>query len=406
LEVAVKEGDEVTAGQPLGTLEGATMLVSPVAGVVEKLTLGADARGTADVPMIVLKPGDAPAAAVFEPLDPESAPVADLWERMDAAGIITNASWPARLSDVIGPGQDGKPATLVVTASDSEPELVSAVQALLDRPADTCKAAAMLGRMAGAGKTILAVPQAATGEAGKACGASGVEVLPLSDRYPETLLPMIARRVGGFARFVHVETALAALDAVVLGRVQDTKLITAVGPELKAVANYRVAIGAPMSQVLEKAGFEVGEGDKVLSGSYLRGVAQAEIEAPVDAGVSGVTLFPAAKQVMWTNEPCVGCGACVNMCPAHLQPHMLGRFSEYSLFERTEEFGLHHCIGCGLCGVVCPAHRPLLQWIRLARGEVRRLAEEARVRELEQQAAADAPATVDESGDAPAQTDA
>jgi ferredoxin len=131
------------------------------------------------------------------------------------------------------------------------------------------------------------------------------------------------------------------------------------------------------------AGLKPAEGDKVIAGGPMRGVTQYALDAGIDAGIDAVTLVPAAEVLPWSEEPCVSCGACVAVCPVRLQVGLLGRYAEFSLFERAEDLAVENCIECGLCAAVCTARRPLVQWLRLAKAEVLRRRLEAGVRETE-----------------------
>lgn len=58
-------------------------------------------------------------------------------------------------------------------------------------------------------------------------------------------------------------------------------------------------------------------------------------------------------QILQNKENCVGCGACMNICPKHcvrMEPDREG-----FLYPETDE---EACIECGLCKTVCPALKP------------------------------------------------
>ena len=107
----------------------------------------------------------------------------------------------------------------------------------------------------------------------------------------------------------------------------------------------------------------------------MRGVAQFSLDGAVDAGVDALMLIPQEKVVPWSDEPCINCGSCLEICPVALQVHLICRYSEFALFERTEEFEIKQCIECGLCAAACIARRPLLQFIRLAKHQLRKESE-------------------------------
>jgi electron transport complex protein RnfC len=62
--------------------------------------------------------------------------------------------------------------------------------------------------------------------------------------------------------------------------------------------------------------------------------------------------------------PCIRCGDCATVCPAHLMPQELYRETKQDRFSALENLGLFDCIECGCCDVVCPSHIPLTESFR------------------------------------------
>ena len=66
--------------------------------------------------------------------------------------------------------------------------------------------------------------------------------------------------------------------------------------------------------------------------------------------------------------PCIRCAYCVDACPIHLNPSMLGLLAKSSEYERmVEEYNLMDCFECGSCAYVCPSHIPLVQRFRMSK---------------------------------------
>jgi len=388
----VKEGDEVSPGQLLGEDGTGPVAVCPVKGKVAGVVSAPDLRGARVGKAVLIEPSDESYSA-FSGLDPEKESPEKLWERIRETGLVTDAMRPRPLAEVIGQEAGVPVSILVVSAADREPEHCSSLQAFRERSEDVSIAASMLGRMAGASKTLLALPGPVAKDAAKVLKQKKVSVLSMPPFYPESLEPMLALRAGGGegARVVSAETALAALDAVKKGLVQDRKVVTFIGPAGRAKANYRAPLGMRLTDFFAYLGLKPGDADKVLVGGPMRGFAQYSLDASIDAGVDALTLIPSESIINWSGEPCVNSGGCVAVCPVRLQPQLLARYAEFGLFDRTEELGVMYCIECGLCAAVCVGRRPLLQWIRLARKEVlksraaRTVAETAACEEPEEQ---------------------
>jgi electron transport complex protein RnfC len=309
----------------------------------------------------MIEPASDSSPRAFEPIDPEKASRDEILARLREAGIRAGALQLTPLADAL------EHPTVVVLATDQEPGVAVAAQALADRAGDVVRACDLLGRAAGARRLLLAVPD---GTAASVAG-TGTRVLPLPPNYPESLAPLVARRAGdGAAAVVPLETALAALDAVAEGRVQASKLVTLVWTGHAPAENLRVALGTRLADVVAACDLEVRERDKLVAGGPMRGFAQYSLDATVDEGVDAIVLTRAEDVIPYTDNPCINCGACIDVCPARLQVQLIGRYSEFGKFDPVRDLGIDACVECGLCATVCTGRRPLMQLIRLAKHQI------------------------------------
>jgi electron transport complex protein RnfC len=370
--VSVKAGDSIEPGGLLASHTEGALVRSPVRGSVSSVTTEPEIRGGQQGTAVLVQPAADSPEATLPKLDPEHASVKDLVGRLREAGVVSNSLFPVSLAEDLCLVEGNRIDQLIVLAADREPGVCASLQLFRDRVSDLEAAVKLLGRVSNASRIVLAVLEDLAEEATGACSPGSMEILPLPAEYPETLEPMVALRAGakGVTRFVTLETALAALDAVRDGVVQRTKVVTVIGFEGKPVANYRVPIGTRIQDVLEAVGIEPGERDKVLAGGPMRGFAQVSTSGAIDAGVDAITVVAAKDVVPWSDEPCINCGHCIDICPAHLQVQLIGRYAEFELFDRTPALDIDQCIECGLCASVCTGRRPLLQLIRLAKREV------------------------------------
>jgi electron transport complex protein RnfC len=53
-----------------------------------------------------------------------------------------------------------------------------------------------------------------------------------------------------------------------------------------------------------------------------------------------------------------------------LEPFLLNKLAKNDMFEELEDNAIQDCIECGCCSFSCPANIPLLDNIRIAKGEV------------------------------------
>lgn len=369
LKLVVEKDDVVSAGDVLAKDGEEHLLPSPVAGTIAGITEQPDIRGNRKGGAVLLRPSPDADAVAFEKLDPEKADVELLRKRLHQAGILSTTRIPRPLLGQLCPGGESRVETLVVLAADRDPGVTATLQLLRERLADAPAAARLLGRIAGAGKVVLAVLES---EASALAAGAGLELLPLPPEYPQTLVGMVTRRLGGGpgTLVIPLDSALAALDAVRDGVVQREKWLTLIGPDQEPIANYRVQLGTPIGDILRHAGLEPGDRDKVVAGGPMRGYAIHSLAGAVDAGVDAVTVIPSSSFPRWTTDPCVNCGRCIDRCPVDLQVQLIARYAEFGFFDRTQEYDIDQCFECGLCASVCTAGRPLLQYIRLAKEEL------------------------------------
>ncbi len=368
LKLAVEKDEEVSAGDVLARDGEKHLLPSPFPGTIAAITEQPDIRGNRKGGAVLLRPSKEADARAFEKLDPEKADVESLRKRIREAGILSTTRTPRPLLDQLCPEGDSPVETLVVLAADRDPGVTATLQLLRERLADAPAAARLLGRIAAAGKVVLAVLES---EASALAAGAGLELLPLQQEYPQTLVGMVTRKLGGAGTLViPLDSALAALDAVRDGLVQREKWLTLIGPDQQPIANYRVQLGTPIGDVLRHAGLEPTDRDKVVAGGPMRGRAVYSVSGAVDAGVDALTIVPADSFPRWTTDPCINCGRCIDRCPVDLQVQLIARYAEFGFFDRTVEYGIDQCFECGLCASVCTARRPLMQYIRLAKEEL------------------------------------
>ena len=171
----------------------------------------------------------------------------------------------------------------------------------------------------------------------------------------------------------NVGTVYAAYQAVMKNRPLIDRVVTVTGKSLARPSNFQVRIGTPVSALIEKAGGLPEHTAKVINGGPMMGKALASLDVPVIKGTSGILLIPDGEAKRKEVLPCIRCTKCVHVCPMGLEPYLLMSLSEKALFERMEQDKVMDCIECGSCSFTCPSSRPLLDYIRLGKGEVGKL---------------------------------
>jgi electron transport complex protein RnfC len=174
----------------------------------------------------------------------------------------------------------------------------------------------------------------------------------------------------------NVGTAFAVYEAVQKNKPLFERVVTVTGKHLSKPGNYMVRTGTSLIKLIEAAGGIPENTGKIINGGPMMGKAIINIDVPVVKGMSGVILFPREEAPRGEIRPCIRCAKCIMACPLNLEPYLLMTLSEKGLFERAEQERITDCMECGSCSFTCPAGRPLLDYIRLGKSNVIKMARE------------------------------
>ncbi len=173
----------------------------------------------------------------------------------------------------------------------------------------------------------------------------------------------------------NVGTAAAVYDAIAQDIPLISRVVTITGHGVQAPRNYLALIGTPVAHLLELAGYDPGNTDRLIIGGPMMGFMIEHAQVPVVKTTNcviaaGANEVPAPHQ----EQACIRCGYCVEACPMGLLPQQLFWFSKNKEFDKAALFNLPDCIECGACSYVCPSSIPLVQYYRFAKGEIRQQA--------------------------------
>jgi electron transport complex protein RnfC len=146
-------------------------------------------------------------------------------------------------------------------------------------------------------------------------------------------------------------------------------VVTVSGPGVARPGNYLVPVGTPIRFLLEHVGTKA-EANEVILGGPMMGMSVASVDVPVTKAMSGIVVYEKdhADQKHRFVFPCIKCARCVDVCPMHLNPSMLGQLARKREYEAMEQqYNLNDCFECGCCAYVCPSNIPLTQYFRIAK---------------------------------------
>ncbi len=256
-----------------------------------------------------------------------------------------------------------KAEILIVNGVPPEPGITAYSQILQDFQSELIEGLTLAQKLVKPKKTFLALAQ------GSGLGLNSVPVFGVRPIFPNGLDPMVVKAVTGRENPEGV-TVIDMLELFHLGRAATTGLpitetIVSVGND-----NYKALTGTPVGMLLEAAGLNAENGDRVVMGGPLQGCASESLDQGLDKKTCALALVRQGSHPPVTDAPCISCGECVLICPSRIRPDLISRCAEFKLFERARGYHLDACMECGLCGYVCPSRRPVLQYIRLAKHEL------------------------------------
>ncbi len=376
-DLAVRVGTKVETGQDLAR-NGKGPFVSTVTGRVEEATTfrGVDSREYLAVQI---------SADQKDSFAPSLTAIGGLSEaRPETLRTGVNRAGFTALTSVIRDPRVWPPVdALIISAMDLDPLSIVNQQVFRDNTDQVGAAIELLARITEASKCVLAVPDNLAGIASKVSTdtASLALVPPV---YPNGFPEILARRYGagllmksydtglaGNTIVVSVEHALAMLGSLKTGRPMLEKTVTFSSGQDGQLRNFRVRIGTPVGEILKRASVEPRPKGKLILNGIMRGYACFSDEQPVTATTESVHVQGPSEVFFFQDTQCTNCGKCNAICPVDLEVNLLGRFSEYRIYDKCRTLGAENCLECGLCAYVCPAHRPLVQYIARAKHGIR-----------------------------------
>lgn len=393
-KIGVQAGEQVKVGQIIATHEGfvSSNIHASVSGTVASVQNTMDSSGFKHTAITIQRDGDTWEESV------------DLSEKLETDIRLSQKEIIARIMEmgVVGMGgaafpshvklsvPEGKQVDhLIINGVECEPYLTADHRLMLEKPKQIIVGIRILMKALGVDKAIIGI------ESNKQDAVElfeellseepGITVEALEVQYPQgsekqLIQALLGREVpsGGLPADVgvivhNVGTTFAIYEAVQKKKPLIERVVTVSGKEVIHPSNLMVRLGTPMIDLLIAAGGIPDGTGKIVSGGPMMGKAVADLNVPVAKGMSGILLIPEEESKRAESYNCVHCGKCIEVCPMGLEPYRLLLLSKKGNSERAKEEHVLDCIECGSCAFVCPSNRPILDYIRLGKTQVRKL---------------------------------
>ncbi len=395
----VKAGDQVKVGQVLGEPAGfiSAYVHSSVSGTVKSVGPRKDLAGKDVIHVEIDVDGDEWADGI----DLSDTLVTEIPEdnkaildQIKACGVVGlgGATFPANVKLCPPPGKVAD--CLILNGAECEPYLTSDNRIMIERSKEIVVGAAIMKQGLGGCRTVIGIEEnkpeaiaamtAAVAELRNNKGYDGISVQVLKKKYPQggekqLIDAVMGRQVKSMglpidvgAVVQNVATSLAVYEAVQKNIPLITNVLTVTGDCVPAEKqhNYKFRIGIPLSYIAEYAGGIPEQAAKIVSGGPMMGKAIANLDATTVKGSSSLLYLTAEQTVRGTESACIRCGKCADACPMGLEPFLLNKLARNGMMDELEENAVQDCIECGCCLYSCPAYIPLLDIIRIAKGDV------------------------------------
>ena len=403
-EPLLKVDDLVKKGQKIG--EGKGLITSPVhssiSGKVIDISFQPHPLGNDIVSITIESDGkDEWVDNLKQNEDYLSVEPERLREIIKEAGIVGmgGAQFPAHIK--LSPTNGNKVDYVILNGAECEPFITSDHRLMVEKSSEIIEGLKIIMRILSVKKGFIgieknkpdAIKAMQIAEWGMRNGdKSAIEVVGLNVKYPQgsekQLIKSVLKRevpsgklpmdVGVVVN--NIGTVYAIYNAVRYGKPLIERIVTVTGDGVKEPKNILAKIGTSFDFLIQNCGGFSGEPEKVIMGGPMMGIAQYTLKVPVIKGTSGIVVFsknPPSSPFYKGGQgglyqPCIRCGRCIDNCPMGIRPNLYGLYAERGMIDNASEWNVMDCIECGICSYVCPSNRPLVQFIKYLKSEVKK----------------------------------
>ena len=390
-KLCVQVGDHVERGDPVGLADGwvSVPIHASASGTVTDIGWWPHPDGS--MAMSVRIAVDRYAPQVARPrLVPhwEGLATDDVVRAVQDAGVVGmgGAAFPTHVK--LAPPRDSAVHTLIINGAECEPYLTSDHRTMAEYPARVLFGIRVMMHALHVDRCVVGVernkPDAIAALQQALPPDLDITILPLTVKYPQGAEKMLIQavtgievpsgqlpvRVGVVVQNVGSVAAIAEVFETGLPLIE--RIVTVSGHGLRRPANLIVPVGTKLRDLLAFCDGVTPDAAEVIIGGPMMGQAQANLDAPVLKGTTGVVVLAKHETRLEKVYPCIHCGRCLEACPVFLNPSLLGDFARVARYDDMVDLHLADCMLCGSCAYVCPSNIPLAQLFQASKVALRR----------------------------------
>ena len=390
-KLCVNVGDKVERGDTIGEADGymSVPIHASAAGTVVDVDWWPHPDGTMAMAVRLKVDRFAPQVARprlvphWEGLTPQQ-----VVQAVQDAGVVGlgGAAFPTHVK--LAPPQGYPVHTLIINGAECEPYLTSDHRTMAEYPERVHFGIRVMMHAMGIRTCVIGVeknkPDAIAALRRTAPTDLDVTILPLTVKYPQGAEKLLIHAVTGVevpsgklpvtvgVVVQNVGSVSAIAEVFETGLPLVERIVTVSGHGLRRPANLIVPVGTKLRDLLAYCDGVTAEAAEVIIGGPMMGQAQANLDAPVIKGTTGVVVLERRETRDATVYPCIHCGRCLDACPVFLNPSLLGDLARVQRYEDMVELHLADCMLCGSCAFVCPSNIPLSQLFSASKVALRR----------------------------------
>ncbi|MCM1320833.1 MAG: electron transport complex subunit RsxC [Bacteroides sp.] len=387
----VKAGDTVARGQIIAQSDAfmSAPVHSSVAGTVKKIEVRT-LTGNIEAPCIVIEADGSDRTDFMPPLDPFACSKEEALARVKQAGIVGmgGAAFPTHVK--LNPPAGKVIEYVLANAAECEPYLTIDARTMEESAEKFIDGLAIAMKITGATKGVIAIEDnkkklvPILQEAiGKSASGADIAICLCKTKYPQggekNLVQSVLKReipAGGLPADIgcvidNTGTLCAISEAFREGKPLIDRGLTVSGFCVETPKNLKVPVGTLVGDLIPEV-VQLKPGvKKIISGGPMMGFAMPNANFPIAKNTSGVLFLSESETYLTDEDPCIGCGRCIDACSCRLNPVMIVRALKSGDIPQAKKYGLMDCVECGSCAFVCPARVRLVQRFRIGKAAVR-----------------------------------